>query len=253
MKWVRSCGIAFSMYSRIPMPQFDWREEDQRLVLCFFPWVGAVIGLGLMLWRWICLRLGIGFLAYLLAGTALPVLVTGGFHVDGFLDTMDALHSYQSRERKLEILKDSHIGAFSVIMLLVYYLLYLAGFSEIRDFRSTAVMALGFVISRCLSGIGVMTIPNARGGGMLWAMSSHAEKQTVLAALYVQFGLAGAAMLACGSGAGVLALAAAVGSFVFYRRRCEREFGGITGDTAGYFVLLCELAVTIAAARGGRF
>ena len=52
---------------------------------------------------------------------------------------------------------------------------------------------------------------------------------------------------------GVLALAAAVGSFVFYRRRCEREFGGITGDTAGYFVLLCELAVTIAAAIGGRF
>ena len=40
-----------------------------------------------------------------------------GFHVDGFMDTMDALHSYQPRERKLEILKDSHIGAFSVIKL----------------------------------------------------------------------------------------------------------------------------------------
>ena len=43
--------------------------------------------------------------------------VTGGFHIDGFMDTMDAFHSYKPREEKLAILKDSHIGAFAVIML----------------------------------------------------------------------------------------------------------------------------------------
>lgn len=53
--------------------------------------------------------------------------------------------------------------------------------------------------------------------------------------------------------AGALVLAAALGSFGYYRYRSYKEFGGITGDTAGYFVLLCEAAVVFAAAVGGRW
>ena len=53
--------------------------------------------------------------------------------MDGYMDTMDAFHSYQPKERKLEILKDSHIGAFAVIMLAVYGLIYMGAFSEITD------------------------------------------------------------------------------------------------------------------------
>lgn len=50
------------------------------------------------------------------------LLITGGIHIDGYMDTMDAVHSYGNREKKLEILKDSHIGAFAVIMLVTYVL-----------------------------------------------------------------------------------------------------------------------------------
>ena len=46
---------------------------------------------------------------------AIPLMITGGFHVDGFMDTMDAFHSYQEKEQKLNILKDSHIGAFAAV------------------------------------------------------------------------------------------------------------------------------------------
>ena len=85
--------IALSMYSRIPVPQAEWTEKNLRWALCFFPLVGAVIG-----------ALGYGvyclceFLALpqLLAGallTALPVVVTGGIHLDGFCDTTDAISS----------------------------------------------------------------------------------------------------------------------------------------------------------------
>ena len=55
----------------------------------------------------------------------LPVLVTGGIHMDGFLDTTDALSSWQPREKKLEILKDSHAGAFAIIMGCSYFVLAL--------------------------------------------------------------------------------------------------------------------------------
>ena len=41
---MNSCGIAFSMYSKIPMPQCDWTDDNMKYVMCFFPWIGAVIG-----------------------------------------------------------------------------------------------------------------------------------------------------------------------------------------------------------------
>lgn len=253
MKLIRSCMIAFSMYSKIPMPQFAWKEEDMEYVLCFFPWIGAVTGFCVVFWAWLCRKFQFGDMAYLLVTAAIPVLVTGGFHVDGFMDTMDALHSYQSRERKLEILKDAHIGAFSVIMLLCYYLIYLAAFSEIREERQLAVVGIGFVLSRCLSGIGVVAFRPAKKDGLLRAFADGARKKTVMAVLMLQLALCAAGMALLSLRAGLSALAGAACSFVYYRYRSYKEFGGITGDTAGYFVLVCEAAVMIAVALGGRF
>lgn len=252
MRLMKSCAIAFSLYSRIPMPQFQWEKEEMKYVLCFFPWIGAVIGLCVAGWAWLCRTFQIGSTAYVLIGTALPILLTGGFHVDGFMDTMDALHSYQSRERKLEILKDSHIGAFSVIMLLLYYLIYLAAFSGIQSEKALVMVGMGFVLSRCLSGIGVVTLRPAKEDGLLRSCSDSAEKKGVLAALIVQLVLCCAGMLAWSWRMGILVLAGAAGSFLYYRCRSYKEFGGITGDTAGYFLLLCEAAVVIAAALGGK-
>ena len=113
----------FSMYSKIPMVQFEWKEEDMRYSMCFFPLVGIVIGLLSWCWWLFCRQFGIGKMCFAFVGLAIILLVTGGIHMDGYMDTMDALHSYGSREKKLEILKDSHIGAFAVIMTVLYVLI----------------------------------------------------------------------------------------------------------------------------------
>ena len=89
----------------------------------FFPWIGGVIGLFFYGWTVLCEKLAIGNVCYALIAAAIPLMISGGFHVDGYMDTMDAFHSYQSREKKLEILKDSHIGAFAAIMLALYYMI----------------------------------------------------------------------------------------------------------------------------------
>lgn len=68
MRIIKSFFIAFSMYSKIPMPQFEWKDEDMRYALCFFPWVGAVIGVLWYLWKWICARFGVGTLCYTVVG-----------------------------------------------------------------------------------------------------------------------------------------------------------------------------------------
>ena len=120
-----SFKIACSMYSKLPVPQSDWTEENMRYVMCFFPWIGAVIGLFFAgVWNvkeWLA-SCGIYYheLFYAAILTVLPIFVTGGIHMDGFLDTCDALSSWQEKERRLEILKDSHAGAFAILSCAVY-------------------------------------------------------------------------------------------------------------------------------------
>lgn len=251
MRIIKSCIVAFSMYSKIPMPQFEWKEEDMQYMLCFFPWVGAVIGVCLYLWNRFCAAFQVGRIAYVLFAVAIPILVTGGFHVDGFMDTMDALHSYQPRERKLEILKDSHIGAFAVIMLAACGLIYVGAFSEIYDTKALLIVCIGFALARCLSGIGVVTLPSARGDGMLFEAASHAQGRIVKGTLLVQGVICMAGMLWISWKIGIAVVVAAFVSYYYYEYRSKKEFGGITGDTAGYFVVICETAMVVAAAIAG--
>ena len=115
MRVIRSMFIAFSTYSRIPVPQVEWSDENRKYTMCFFPLIGAVIGLLLWGWLWLCAALAIGPVLRGAVGALIPLLVTGGIHMDGFMDTSDAMASWQTKERRLEILKDSHVGAFAVI------------------------------------------------------------------------------------------------------------------------------------------
>lgn len=248
MHVIKSFCIAFSMYSKIPMPQFEWKEEDMKYILCFFPWVGAVIGGLIYLWGLLCGRYELGVLCYTLIAGAIPLFVTGGIHVDGFVDTMDAFHSYQPKEKKLEILKDAHIGAFAVIMLAAYGLVYLGAFSEIREERLLGIVCAGFFLARCLSGIGVVSFPSAKQNGLLYLFASNAHKRMVRGVLYLQGAACIAFMLYLSPAAGAVVAAAALCSFAYYYFRCKKEIGGITGDTAGYFVLLCEGSMVAAAA-----
>ena len=115
MQALRSLVLAFSSFSRIPMPCVEATEQDRRCILCFFPLVGAAVALVMALWLWMCDALRVGALLRGAIGAALPLLVTGGIHMDGFMDTSDALATWQSKERRLEILKDSHVGAFAAM------------------------------------------------------------------------------------------------------------------------------------------
>lgn len=245
---IKSLFISFSIYSKIPVPQFEWKDEDMRYTLCFFPWVGAMIGAVLYLWMRCSIYFKISTLTSILIATAIPILISGGFHVDGYIDTMDALHSYQSKERKLEILKDSHVGAFAIITLLVYYMIYIAAYAQIQSREAFEVFCLGFYLSRILSGIGVVTFPAAKKDGLLVCFANTAHERVVKTVLYIQLLLCGVFILWIDLKAGVLALTIAFCVFIYYRYRSMKEFGGITGDTAGYFVTLCECGIAIGAA-----
>ena len=69
-------------------------------------------------------------------------MVTGGVHVDGLLDTSDALSSWQERERRLEILKDSHAGAFAVITACAFFLIWYGAYSQLWTDRRALLIWL---------------------------------------------------------------------------------------------------------------
>ena len=164
-----SCAIAFSTYSRIPMPQVEWSEKNMRYTLSFFPLVGVVIGVLFWLADVIGYQLGLGMVLRSAILTALPVAVTGGIHLDGYCDTVDALASHAGREKKLAILKDSAAGAFAVIWCCVWFLVYFGLMTEMGGGLTTTVAA-GFLLSRTLSALAVDRLPSARAGMALWVI-----------------------------------------------------------------------------------
>ena len=133
-----------------------------RWMLCFFPWIGLIIGAACIgTARAGCLlKMEPVFCGALL--TLIPVAVTGGIHLDGLLDTADALGSWQEKERRLEILKDTHTGAFAVIRACCWFTLQLGAFSQLfKDAEGMLLAGLVFILSRSYSGLGVVTLPKA--------------------------------------------------------------------------------------------
>ena len=125
---LQTVAVAFAMFSAVPVPQFNWTEKNMRYAMCAFPLIGVVIGL---LW-FLCGVLPLPGAARAAGFCLIPVWVTGGIHLDGYADTCDALSSYGDREKKLEILKDPHCGAFAVIRLCSYFAAYLALCRELK-------------------------------------------------------------------------------------------------------------------------
>lgn len=238
--------VAFSMYSKIPMPQFPWQDENMKYAICFFPIIGAVIAVLSYGWHILCTQIiSIPEITRIFFALLIPVLVTGGIHVDGYMDTCDALHSYQSKERKLEILKDSHIGAFSVIMLFLLTIAGIGAYAMLLADWQIYMMGCAYMLSRILSGISVVTFPNAKKEGTLYTFSSHSHKSFVRGMLLVEAALCILLMCYIHLLAGVITTATAIATFLFYKIKSKREFGGITGDLAGWFLCICEVASCI--------
>jgi len=255
MTILKTIAVAFAMFSRIPMPVFPWEKDTLRYLLCAFPLVGAVIGLVCWGWTVLCGWLAAPALLRAAGLCGLPVLLTGGIHLDGFCDTWDALSSHAGPERKQEILKDPHVGAFAVIHLCLYFTVTLALWSALPVYPPVVVL-LTFCLSRSLSGLAVAVFPLARDTGLAHTFSSAADKKTVAAVLTVLSAALVAAMGLAGKGmAGWLSAAAALLVFLSYRFMALRSLGGLSGDLAGWFLQTAELwmlaALELAALLGG--
>jgi len=240
----KSLLAAFSMYSRIPVPKFQWSQDCVKYVLCFFPFVGVALGFVVWVLGTLLLNNGCSSLLFGCVMTVVPLFVTGGIHFDGFLDTMDGYCSYANAEKRLEILRDSNSGAFAIIGGLVYFTLSVGFWSEVNS-HILQVISFGYVISRAFSALGVVLFPKAKKDGLAadFAEKSNTFRVIVSMAVFIFFDFF---ILALVNFLGaVLIMLSVVICFLFHYRNCVKNFGGITGDLAGFFLQISELVFLI--------
>ncbi len=250
MKLIQSFVIAISMYSRIPMPNVGWDRENMKSAMCFFPAVGVIIGFCEYLAGRLMFCCGCGSVMRGAGLTVLPVLISGGIHLDGFMDTVDALASGKDRQRKLEILADSRVGAFAVLGLGCYLLWNAAVWSEVT-LETLGTASCVFTVSRAMSGFIVATVPAAKESGLFRMFQDGAAKVRVRVATAACFLISAAVMIWMNAGCAAGALIAAVLTFLYATALGRRQFGGFTGDLAGYFLQLAELMMLTGAIAGG--
>lgn len=239
---LETIAVAFAMFSAIPVPQPVWGLRNMRYALCALPLIGVVIGLAQALWliaaNWLCMP-------EMLRGAGIcliPILLTGGIHLDGYADTSDALASCAPPEKKQEILKDPRCGAFAVIRLGVWFVASFALCTSVRlDGPALACFGMGFVISRALSGWAVATFPLAKNTGLAHTFATSADRAAVRRVLLVLAILLAVCMCAVGRVQGAAMAAAAFLVLLYYRRMSQKQFGGLSGDLAGWFLQTAEL------------
>ena len=242
MNLIYNLIIAFAMYSKIPMPHIDWTKERMRYVFCFFPVIGAVIGACMVLWMKAGMRVTGNEDFFTAVLVLIPVVITGGIHFDGFLDTCDALSSYKTMEEKLEILKDSHAGAFAILMGCCYFVLDYGVFHAV-DLRAIRLLAIGYVLSRAFSGLAIVVFKKARKSGLAATFSDSAQKKTVAVTMLLYIAACAVLMVLTDPVIGSLCFLTALLVFGWYRYMSYQKFGGITGDLAGFFLQVCELVM----------
>ena len=247
MHIMAAVAIAFSFLTALPMPGVEWTPSRLRYFPLAMPLVGLTIGtLGAFLFS--ALRLWeVSPVLRAVIMTFFYLAVTGGLHMDGFMDTCDAVFSRKNRKTRLEILSDTHVGAFAVMGCAVVLMLKAGIFSELfSPLRWNSAKSSGFPVI-----LGLIPVYSRFGLGMLFFLPFAKEDglartlgatrvfrdSFVLLAGYVLFGIACSLVL---GEKWIFVPLIGGAALVFYGRYCVKVFGGITGDLLGASVELSE-------------
>lgn len=232
------------MYSRIPVPA-GLTGEDAGYVMAFFPVAGIVIAAAQYLVFLALKSLEASDILCASVAVCIPLVITGGIHLDGFMDMSDALSSYREKEKRLEILKDPHIGAFAVIKTVVLVLIYFGALYEAEasgDKSMLSVLCLSYVFSRIMSGFLALYGKSAKQDGSLYLIKKSAKKKAVTVILVLELASAGYAAVYLAPVAAVSMIVAMAVTYVICAFISERAIGGVTGDTAGWALCTAECA-----------
>lgn len=242
-KMIKACGMSMTMFCAVPMPFHSWDDESRPLMTACLPVVGLEIGclwavLTLIIQKLVALSVLPVFLA---AGVfaIFPYLVTGFMHLDGFMDVTDAVRSCRDLERRREILKDSNVGAFAVISVVIVILMNFAASMSLTFTENIPILIFIPILSRCCSSLAVTVLPSMQTSQFSGKYRDGIKKSHVI--FICTF-----AVVTCVTAAFVckfyaLTLVFELLGYLFALRKAYGNLQGMNGDIAGYSLTIAEL------------
>ena len=236
-RWFKSLGLVLSFGTIFPMPNLGSVDDNSlRRSIAWFPLVGLILGLAL--WgvnavsAWIVPRA----VAALIALT-LYTLATGGLHLDGLMDTLDAIGSRKPATLALAIMKDSRIGAMGAIAAILLLMGKALAFSRLPLTASPGAWVAVPMMARAAV-IWPMALAPAAGDSGLGA--TYAQKIPLRSIIIaIAMGILGVWLLLPVVAALVLT-AVTIAMAWSWTRFIARRFGGFTGDTYGALIEIVE-------------
>lgn len=239
-KYIDSFCMAQSMFCTLPAPR-RWDESARKYMLLFLPLIGLETGI---LWYAAALlmrRLSVPAPLWAMVLTALPLLLTGFIHMDGFTDVCDAIGSWREVEKRREILKDSHVGSCAVIYCVIELLTLFASFLSFTDETRLSLLILIPVVSRCCSSLALLTLRametssySGRPQPPLWVkyvMGILIIASVIVAPLFFgRQGLCAASEIIC---------------YALALRKACKLLDGMNGDIAGFCLTVSELFAVV--------
>lgn len=207
--------------------------------LYFFPLIGAVIGGVITLFVWLFADIISWPAAGGIVGVMLAVWLTGGLHLDGLADVMDAYCAGRTRARMLEIMKDPHVGAFGAAGIFLVLIVKAVSLSRLAAFSQWYWIPVPFIVSRTVMVMLAVVLPYARseGGKAEMFVKDAASRHfgaailtaLVLCLLLTRIGALPVIVIMLVTGYGIT-------------RWARHAFGGITGDLLGMSNEMVECA-----------
>lgn len=238
MNWLQQFFLALSFFTRIPLPHKEGRLAD---AVWAFPVAGALIGLFIADVYLFGLRLGLPYDIAAWTALGLQLLLTGALHEDGLADCADALAG-KDRAQKLTIMKDSRIGTYGVLALIVVMAVRAQAIQMFPDVVKTlaALVAAG-ACSRTAIAVMMYLLPPARADGLTVEAGKPSQRQLAAALIIAALTL----LLLFHVKAIIIGLLTLVATYALIAHFTQKLFGGITGDVLGALQVLSETALLV--------
>lgn len=232
--------MALSMFTILPVPYKAWKDDAVRHMMKLYPLVGIFVGLI----NYVVFRLTeyFDFSTILISAITMviPFVITGMLHLDGFMDVSDALLSRRDKQEKVRILKDPNTGAFSVISLGIIFIIDFAATYTLVENRSNIIGIIIIpIISRSLMGLMLLKKESMKESSLGSYFKKGTGKVDILI-LYIFLIIASGLFMLLGIKFILVPLGMIIIAIISVEKSI-RELGGMSGDIAGYGLVLSEV------------
>lgn len=240
---MKALFLLMSFMTRLPVPQVEYDQKLFVKAYKLFPMIGILFGLILYFFNFLLSKIFYSSLMITIFLILIEVILTGALHLDGLADTFDAIFSYRTKEKMLEIMKDPHIGTNGVLALIFLIAIKLFSINYLLDFQMEYILLIYPVIGRISSVASCSFLKYARESGMSNFINEVNYKDLLISLAYSMLyffmifrDLNYISLLL----SFVLPLLIVFWTYIF-SKKISKKLGGISGDTLGAVVELNQV------------